>query len=489
MTTPSLSLNVPTAPSTAIMDEEFDALIQEPGQGPGRGHRPNYSVSEPLGPISGYTNYGPGEMSVISQWKEKLANVFRRNGFTGIETRPVEYADNLLKKGGVSKQIYGLSRLQDGSLTRLGLPFDRTVPLAIFIAQHSNEITFPYKRWDIGYAFRGEHATKGRYRAFIQADNDIIDKNLTPLSDAEVLVTTVQGVNALGVENCNVFVNHILIAKSFLVDEGIEEKDFDNALRVIDKLKPDNLDAVITELTEVIPSMTRESAVILLQRMDYRGPLADFQFDRPVSKNALEALEHLRKVERYAISMGVKPGIIQFCPTLVRGLDYYTGIVMETFIPGKERYGSIASGGRYANLVDGFSHKNTGLQGVGVSIGVTRLFDIMKMEDRVDLSHQTTAQVFVGYRTAGEGCLERALEVATALRARGLCVELYSSTPVKIGKELDICNKKGIPFAALVMREDEICLKNLGESSQDAFSSVEELVAAVDKLELSKIGQ
>ncbi len=168
-------------------EEEFGEIVAG-----GERARPDYSVMHPLQAISGYTNYSPHEMTVVSEWRKALMHVYQLHGFTGIELRPVEYAQNLLQKGGMGKQIYGVSRLQDGGLTKLGLPFDRTVPLAIFIAQHVHELAFPYSRSDIGYAFRGEHASKARYRAFYQADIDVIDRKLNIKADALVLGTTVK---------------------------------------------------------------------------------------------------------------------------------------------------------------------------------------------------------------------------------------------------------------------------------------------------------
>lgn len=450
----TLHTKSPTNTRREPREEEFGELVAHSS-----GVRPDYSVAHPLQAISGYTNYTPQEMTVVSEWRKALTHIYQLNGFTGIELRPVEYAQNLLQKGGMSKQIYGVSRLQDGGLTKLGIPFDRTVPLAIFIAQHVQEITFPYFRSDIGYAFRGEHASKGRYRAFIQADIDVIDRKLNIKADAKVIATMIQALQAIGIHNCNVYVNHIAIAKGFMLYAGIAKEENDTALRILDKLKPDNRQEVINELCGSITGMTEAKANELLNLMSYEGGLTDFEFTVPVSPETIQALESLRRTENMVVGMGIAPGIIKFRPCLTRGLDYYTGIVCETFIPGKERLGSIASGGRYDGLVDGYTDKPSGLQGVGVSIGLTRLFDVMKAENNVDLTRQTSAQVFVGYRTEAE--LPKALEVETALRKMGVNTELYTSDKVGVKAELNVCNKKGIPFAAIVMTEGEIVVKDM----------------------------
>ncbi|MES2273953.1 MAG: HisS family protein [Chlamydiota bacterium] len=457
--------SIPKKKQSQHVEEEFGETVQVK-----QGQRPNYTVQNPLASISGFTNYNATEMRVITEWKKILGENYRLHGFTGIETRPVEYADNLLKKGGMAKQIYGVSRLQDGSLTKLGIPFDRTLPLAIFIAQHETTITFPYVRFDIGYAFRGEHASKGRYRAFIQADNDIIDRKLTDRSDAQCIVTMIKGIQLLGVKKCVLFLNHIEVAKAYIQAAGVSKENFEQALRVIDKLKPDNLEEVVKELTETVPELNEEDAETLLNQMSYRGKITDFEFPEDMDQTAKKGFEHLKEICKQAELMGIAPGVIQFCPGLVRGLDYYTGVVFETFIPGKEKYGSIASGGRYSNLVDGFSTKKTQLEGVGASIGLTRLFDVMKEEGAVDLKRQTSAQVFVGYRTLGEGCYEKAIEVANHLQKLGIYVELYSSNKIQVGTQLELCKNKGIPFAIMVMNKDELLFKDMTTSTIDQLT-------------------
>jgi len=457
----------PTLPHEKKDDNEFGELSSSSGQ------RPNYYVADTLGPISGFTNYGPREMRVTATWKTALADLYRLNGFTPIDTRPVELAQNLLISGGAEKQIYGISRLQDGSITKLGIPFDRTLPLAVFIAQHDKEITFPYARYDIGWAFRGEHATKGRYRAFIQADCDIIDKSLDFRADGQCIVTLIKGLQKLGVKKCSMLVNHIGIAREFLQNAGIPSTKFKEALRVIDKLKPDNREEVIKEFTSVISELDSKKAEELLDQMDYRGSFIDFKFPFKPSDEAVASLVHLQSIENMVSLMGVEKGVLQFAPNLARGLDYYTGVVFETFIPGKEKYGSVSSGGRYDNLVGDFNPKIQ-LQGIGGSIGLTRLFDVMLAENGVDLSKQTTSQILVGYRTMDEGCFEKALEVATALRNLGVNTELYTSD-VKMKKELQLANKKGIPYTVLVMNKDEIVFKRQNQKDQETFKSIEEL--------------
>ncbi len=455
-----------------MVESEFGDVASKTANG-----RFDYTVSDPLGPISGFTNYTPAQMRVVSIWKSKLAELFKVQGFTPMDPRPVELACNLQTAGGMEKQIYGISRLQDGSLTKLGIPFDRTVPMALMIAQHYREMKFPYARSDIGWAFRGEHASQGRYRAFIQADADIIDEKLTARSDVQCIVAVIKGIQTLGVTKCNVFLNHIGIARDFLREANIAPEKYKDALRAIDKLKPDNEAEVVEELCQNVPGLGKDEALTLLKNMSYRGPLSGFKFPNTPSAEALAAFEHLVEIERIAILMGIPEGMLQFAPNLTRGLDYYTGVVFETFIPGKEKYGSVASGGRYDDLIGGFNDK-VKLQGVGGSIGLTRLFDVMQAENLVDLSKQTTAQVFVGYRT--KECMDKAIEVSTALQGLGVYTELHTSD-LNVKKQITLADKKGIPCAIFVMNPDEIILKEMwvkkdseGRTPQHTFKSVEE---------------
>lgn len=483
-----MSAVAPKPPTAELnTDTEFGEFVARPTSGTA----PNYAVDPKalLEPIAGLTDYDPVEMAAMSDYLNKIRGVFKRYGFTGIVSPPFEYAQHLQKKGGITKQIYGVSRLQDGSLTNLGIPFDHTVPTAIFVAKKlkgatvGKPLVFPYKRAAIGYSCRGERAIagKGRYRAFIQCDADIFGKKLTAGSDAETLTAIIQGLQALGVENSRVCLNHVDIARAFVSEAGVPDDKVDDALRVIDKLKPDNRQDVIDELVQKI-SMTRGQADQLMKDIDYEGPLSEYRFAKPPSPKTLAAFEHLREIERTCEGMGVKKGTLYFSTKLTRGLDYYTGVVAETFIEGQEKYGSIASGGRYDDLVDGLGQVGQKVQGVGFSIGLTRLFDALQALNLVDLSRQTVAEVFVGYRTKGEGCYEKALEVATELRNMGLSVELYTEEDVKVKTELDLCNRKGIPCSVMVMRTDDIQVANMTTGEKTLFANVSDVMKRVQEL-------
>jgi histidyl-tRNA synthetase len=469
-----------SAVSASSKQSDFGVVISEQD----RSNRPNYDIENPLETPSGFTNYTIEEMRVISLWKQTLSNEYQLFGFTPIDLPPVEYACNLQKAGGLEKQIFGVSRLQDGSLTKLGLPFDRTVPLARFIAKNFQKMRFPYSRSDINWSWRGEHAQAGRYRAFIQADVDTVAPSLNALADAQSIAAIVKGLQKLKVPNFNLYVNHVDAARDFLRYAKVSKDQYNDALRIIDKLKPDNEKDVVQELASVIFSSDLLEAKNLLKAMSYQGSLEDFKFPHEPSEEAKKGIDHLLEVQKHLKGMGIDSKMIRFVPNLARGLDYYTGVVFETFMPGREKYGSIASGGRYDNLISAFDPK-VKLQGVGGSIGLTRLFDVMKIEKLVDLSHETTAKVFVGCRTEEE--LKTALSLATGLREKNISVELNLQKP-KVGKQLTFADGKGFSIAAIAMNKDEIILKDLRTkktsdqpTKQDKFTSIEEAVEAIAK--------
>lgn len=426
--------------------------------------RPKYTVNNPLQSPSGFTDYTIQEMQAMTKMKTQLAAVYEEDGFTQLDPKPVEYAANLQKTGGVTKQIFGVSNLQLGQITDLGIPFDRTVPMAIYIAKNHSTMKFPYWRQDINWSWRGENASAGRFRAFYQADVDIVAAELNALADAQCIATLAKGLQRLGVPKFVLLLNHVEVARDFLREAGVQPGDFKNALRVIDKLKPNNESDVIDELVQVV-NLTKEKAAALLKAMSYKGPISSFNFPHKPSDEGIAGLKHLQEIEASAIELGVNPEMLEFAPSLARGLDYYTGVVFETFMPGKEKYGSIASGGRYDDLISEFN-PNVKLKGVGGSIGLTRLFAVMVQEGLVDLTKQTSAQVFVGYRSNTER--KTALAAATALRKLGISVELNIAKQ-KSTKQIALADEKGIPVGLFIQDKEGEPVESNGKKLYPIF--------------------
>jgi histidyl-tRNA synthetase len=186
--------------------------------------------------ISGFADYNEAENVALSSWVRQIEDVYRAHGFSRLLPRPLELREVLLARGGMDKQIFGISRLPQEAPTDLALPFDRTVPLANWTAKHAHEICFPYKRFDIGYSFRGERAQAGRFQGFFQADVDIIGPDLGPDADAECIAVLYRTLLALGLGELRVSLNHIGLAKNILRARGVREEQLGAALAAIDKI-------------------------------------------------------------------------------------------------------------------------------------------------------------------------------------------------------------------------------------------------------------
>ena len=202
--------------------------------------------------ISGFADYSEKENRIFSFWKQQLEEVFRLFGFMGFNPRPVESIASLQTKGGIAHQIYTLGRLQDGTMTDLALPFDRTIPLAIYVASHRQELVYPFKRFDISSCFRGERAQAGRFRGFIQADIDVVSENLGHLSEVECLNALIEGLKRLKIPPFTVYLNHIGIPKAIIEKMGVPDDLMPDALRIVDKMDKIGIEKVAKELTHLL---------------------------------------------------------------------------------------------------------------------------------------------------------------------------------------------------------------------------------------------
>lgn len=417
--------------------------------------------------ISGFADYSEKENRLFSSWKQHLKEVYRLFGFMELNPRPVEATSSLQKKGGIAHQIYTLGRLQDGTMTDLALPFDRTVPLAIYIANHRQELTYPFKRFDISHCFRGERAQAGRFRGFVQGDIDIISPKLSTLSEVECLGALVEALTRLETPSFTVCLNHIDIPKAIIEKMGFGKEEMAGALRIIDKMDKIGVEKVAAELTALLPSADLNH----LDLLSFKGSFKEFLSLAPKEVLSLHATKEFKSLLSF-----LGEGPFAFAPGMVRGLDYYTGVVFETFLNDYPNYGSIASGGRYNKLVDSIVNQETNLEGFGASIGLTRLFDVLKRESLLPEKVVAPATVLIAYR---EPELQtKAAEIAFILRDAGISVDLYSGTN-PIGKQLAYASKKQIPFAFMLMGESFV-IKDLENNTQsDDIVSIEE---ATDKL-------
>lgn len=423
--------------------------------------------------ISGFFNYNEVQQHVFGQWKAKLQDVYARHGFVVLHPRPAESAETLRSQGGLSHEVYQIARMTDGQLTDLALPFDRTVPLALWIHQHANEVAFPYKRQNIDISWRAERAQAGRFRAFYQADVDIVGPHLSSLADVECISTLYEGLCSLGFKDFTMNLNHIGVSKAMIKSLDLPEEKLKGALRLIDKLDKISKEEVVEGLCELEASLDKEKVAKLVDSFKFQGSLDEFVMEKEWGNEAVEAKKHLQDVFKNLSIFGVNTKQLQFCPGMVRGLDYYTGVVFETFLAGEGRqFGSVASGGRFDQLVSGLGGEGQKeFPGVGGSIGLTRLFDIYQrtlspVEKEAVFKKRSDADCVIIYHD--EAQKEKAVQMAKQLRDAGKKVDLHIQEGQKFAKKLDYVNKKGIPFAIMLF-SDDVSVKNMQTGEQAKF--------------------
>jgi len=411
--------------------------------------------------ISGFVDYSEKENRLFSYWKKTLEDTYRLFGFMGFNPRPVESIAALQLKGGIAHQIYTLGRLQDGTMTDLALPFDRTIPLALYVAARRHELVYPFKRFDVSHSFRGERPQAGRFRGFIQADIDIIDENLSFLSETECLLTLVTALQKLEIPSFVVYLNHLDIPKALMLKMGFTESSLPEALRIVDKMDKIGIEKVEAELKALNPGAN----LAKLSLFEFKGKFTDFL---KIYEGDLPGIEPMKELLRFLSQNDLDSDLLGFSPGMVRGLDYYTGIVFETSFRDYPGLGSIASGGRYNKLIDGIVNAETKLEGFGISIGLTRIFDVLKKQELLPSLPTPPAKILVAYREPklqGQAAL-----AARILREKGISTDLYCGKSA-IGKQIAYADKKEIPYVFMLMGESFV-IKNLvtGEQTSDIAS-------------------
>jgi histidyl-tRNA synthetase len=369
--------------------------------------------------------------------------VFRSYGFSPIDTPAVEYLDILLGKGGAEtdKQLY---RFQDHGGRDVGLRFDLTVPLARFAAQHIGALGTPFKRYHIATVWRGENTQRGRYREFMQCDFDTIGTR-SNAADAETLLVVHDLLRAIGFERFTIHVNNRLLLTGLLDSLGLTEKAGD-ILRAIDKLAKIGSDRVIAEIQETAGASADQAArVVELVQVTGTNDAILSQLRPLVAGNdrGREGVERLADLFAVVSAAGVPADRIKLDVSIARGLDYYTGTVLETTLDDDSAVGSICSGGRYDNLAELYTNQQ--LPGIGASLGLDRLLDAMQKLGMLPANH-TPAQVFIAYFDPAR--LADYFRLAGDLRAAGLAVEVYPE-PTKLGKQLQYADRKGFRVAVI----------------------------------------
>ncbi|MBL7501308.1 histidine--tRNA ligase [Frankia sp. CNm7] len=393
--------------------------------------------------ISGFPEWLPGVRAVELDWLDRIRATFERYGFCSVETPSVESLDVLAAKGETSQEVYALRRLQaeagDDS-GRLGLHFDLTVPFARYVAAHFNDLTFPFRRYQIQRVWRGERPQEGRFREFTQCDIDVINVDQVPLYfDAELPRIVHEVLTDLGIPAWTLNVNNRKLLQGFYEGLGIEDPVA--VIRVADKLDKIGADGVAKLLVDQVGlSSAQARAVLDLAAVKADGSAAVVKAvgGLGVKSDLLaEGLDELTFVLDELADL--PPGSVVADLSIARGLDYYTGTVYEAKFVDWPGFGSICSGGRYDDLAGSFIRRN--LPGVGISIGLTRIFAKLVAEELITPGPASPADVLVVIPSAERR--RAAVTTAAALRARGLKVETYHQAD-KLAKQIRYASRKGI---------------------------------------------
>ena len=402
--------------------------------------------------LSGFMELLPAPQQQMERIMAVLRNTYSLYGFTPLDTPIIESSDVLLAKGGgeTEKQIY---RFQKGDAD-LSLRFDLTVPLAKYVALHYNDLAFPFRRYQIGKVYRGERAQRGRFREFYQADIDIIgDGKLDISNEAEIPSIIYKTFSTLGLKRFQIRVNNRKVLNGFYAMLGLTEKSGD-IMRTVDKLDkigPEKVKAILmgeeVALTEEqadeilrFIAITGSNAEVLSALEGYRGRSEVFDL----------GLEELTTVVTHLSAFGVPEENFAVDLTIARGLDYYTGTVYETTLLDYPEIGSVCSGGRYDNLAEYYTDKQ--LPGVGISIGLTRLFYVLGEQGLLNPELPTApADVLILPMTSD---LSAAIALATRLSDNGIRTQLYGEQK-KFKAKMSYADKLGVPYI-LILGEDEI---------------------------------
>ena len=401
--------------------------------------------------LSGFMELLPGKQAQLERMMDILRRTYASYGFAALDTPAIEDARILLAKGGgeTEKQIY---RFQKGD-SDLALRFDLTVPLAKYVALHYNELAFPFRRYQISKVYRGERAQRGRFREFYQADIDIIgDGKLDILNEAEIPAIIYNVFKGFGLRRFQIRVNNRKILSGFYAMLGLTEKSGD-IMRTVDKLDKIGPDKVRTILMDDC-ALTESEADEILKFIAITGTNAEViaALEGYAGRNELFdlGLSELKAVTANLTAFGVPEENFAVDLTIARGLDYYTGTVYETTLLDHPEIGSVCSGGRYDNLAGYYTDK--ALPGVGISIGLTRLFYVLDEQGLLNPELPCAPADALVLPMITDPAPAAAL--AQTLRKSGLRVQLYGEQK-KFKQKMSYCDKLGVPFAVL-LGEDEL---------------------------------
>lgn len=420
--------------------------------------------------IAGVMELLPADQEVFDYIKNTIEETFKDYGFASIDTPVIEKNEILFAKGGgeTEKQIFEIA----SDSKDMSLRFDLTVPLARYVSEHFSDLNFPFKRYQIAKVYRGERNQKGRYKEFYQADIDIIGHNdLSIYNDAILPFVMYKAFEKLDLPALTFHINNRRLLNGFF--QSLEIDDTTEVLRTIDKKDKIGIEKTQSLLSEIVGGEKSEDILSFIQNPaeghDLIASLKDFDGNDLYK----DGLEELAIVYDYMIAFGVPEANIKIDLAITRGLDYYTSTVYETFMNGYESIGSVCSGGRYENLANNFSKQN--LPGVGMSIGLTRLFYQLQELGLVSQMHGTRTDVLV--LPMDPSLHIYAIEVLKKVKDQGLKADIYLESG-KFKKKINYADKIGAKYAIIIGEEEannkEVSIKNM-ESGEQINQKIEDL--------------
>ena len=414
--------------------------------------------------LPGFMELLPNEQILFNQMKEKIQKSYEKFGFLPLNTPIIELADVLLAKAGgeTEKQIYRFTKGDHD----LALRFDLTVPLAKYVAMHYGDLSFPFKRYQIGKVYRGERPQKGRFREFYQCDIDIIgDTELNTLYDAELPNVIYTTFTELGFSDFTIHINNRKILNGLFNSLNLTNQSTE-IMRIIDKLTKIGVENVEKELIDL--NINKESISTILNFIHINGDnesKLNSLKQMCIDDNIFQAgLKELTEVIDCMKLFGMPESSYTIDLTIARGLDYYTGTVYETFLNDYPSLGSVCSGGRYDNLAEHYTNKK--LPGVGISIGLSRLFYQLNELNALSSSKKSISDVLV---VSADSDISVCLPVATELRKNNINTEIYMEDK-KLKAKFKYADKLSIPFVAVIgeneIETNTVSLKNMNTGEQ-----------------------
>ena len=402
--------------------------------------------------LKGFRDSLPKDEIPKKKIMRKLEDVFSSYGFVPIDTPVLEYTEVLLGKGGgeTDKQIF---RFSDNGGRDVAMRFDLTVPFARFMAAHHDEVGVPFKRYHISKVWRGENPQKGRYREFIQCDFDIVGAD-NAISDTEILSMMHKSFQSLGIERYTFHISHRGMFSAYLEKEGLSSSGIE-ILRTVDKLRKIGEDETKRLLVDITGSEEKADGIIsFITAGNNSSFMETLEKLETLSGGRNESSERMREIYQLLSSLGIEKSFV-FDPSITRGLDYYTGIVYETFLDDLPSIGSVCSGGRYNNLASLYMKEQ--LPGVGSSIGLDRLLAALEELKSPLLEKTEAAEVLIIPET---GKVSDALNEAEKLRSNGLSTDVYLIPDAKMKKIYAYAEAKEIPYM-LTFKEGNAEVKDL----------------------------